>query len=231
MALGSEISQHHHNPDEVELPAILRSNQARNHTTLDVQGMEGLLQVAQVALDFDNEERPGLRIPGQHVHRAAIAVVVERILDHGLPAKPRQPPDHRLDERRMSPIDLSLDRRTPKRPRREWQLDPDGSSNRASHTNGEFRNMTVFDARDCACAHAGQNAQIRLSQPEAAPFRSDPDANSKIVHARRVAPVDLPGLSLVFRQRRNECAFRGSGAQTQPRPGQGGQRRLQVCGA
>jgi hypothetical protein len=52
-ALDSQIRQHHHNTDEADPPASLRLNQTRHDATLDVQGVEGLLQVAQIAFDFE----------------------------------------------------------------------------------------------------------------------------------------------------------------------------------
>jgi hypothetical protein len=126
LALHSQVRRHHHDANCVGPPAPLHTNQPRHNPKLDVQGVQSLLHVAQVALGFDDQQRAGLGLPAEDVHRSSVAVVVERVLDRRFPSVPSEPFQDCLDQCGVAPIDLALDRRASQRPRRERQLDPDG---------------------------------------------------------------------------------------------------------
>jgi len=111
LALHSQIRQRYHDSDELELQAHLRLDQARHHATFDVKGTQRVLQVSQIALDFDDEQRPGFGMPGQHIHRPSVAVVIERVFDRRLPTERGQQFDDSFDQGSVAPVDLSLDLR------------------------------------------------------------------------------------------------------------------------
>jgi hypothetical protein len=111
LALHSQISQGYHDSDELELQAHLCLDHTRHHAAFDVKGTQRVLQISQIALDFDDEQRPGLRMPGQHIHRPSVAVVIERVFDPGLPTERGQQLDDSFDQGSVPPVDLSLDLR------------------------------------------------------------------------------------------------------------------------
>ena len=177
------------------MPAAFDPQGVRSHSPLDIERMKRGLNIAQIALDLDEEQGAAIRMPGRDVHRTAVAVVVERVLGRRLPTQADQPPNHCLDKRGVSPIDLSLDGRAASRSGFEGKLDPGGASHCPGRRDVHLGEMAAFESRDGTSAHPCSCSQVRLPQAESAPLRANPGADPQVVHAASVAGGDQPAIS------------------------------------
>lgn len=67
-------------------PSPLRPNEPRHDAHLSINGRNQGLDVNDLRLHLDDEQRPRRRVPCQDVNRSALAVVVERVFDEDVPA-------------------------------------------------------------------------------------------------------------------------------------------------
>ncbi len=90
--------QRQHRSDVPAPPGPVAAHHAGNNPPFHVEPPEKLVDVPDIRLDLDDEQRLKVGSPGQDVHRAAIAVAVERELGQDDPTARRQTLAQVLDE-------------------------------------------------------------------------------------------------------------------------------------
>jgi hypothetical protein len=124
-ATGAALRHYQDRAPGTRHPFSLRRDQAWHESGLSIDGRKHSLEVVQVRLDLDNEQRTRLRPPRQHVDRTALAEMLERVLEHSLPAERGQSGHDLFDQGSVSRIEQSGQlHSTP--PGHEWHADLQG---------------------------------------------------------------------------------------------------------
>jgi hypothetical protein len=189
-SLRAELRHDEDHPEVRGVPAPLGQDEGRHHPPLDVDRMQRRLNVADFALDLDDQQGLGPGMPGQDVHGPSIGEVVERPLRGRLPAQAPQLRHDRLYQRCMAPIDLAIHSGAPERSGCKGQLDLQDRRHGTNPGNCHQIEPAVFDPPHRLGADSGQGSHVRLPQPASLPLGSDPGADSQIVHKSRMAGAD-----------------------------------------
>jgi hypothetical protein len=115
-------------------------------------------------------------VPGQDVDRAAVPEVVERKLDHHLPALGREEQHDLIDQRRVLFVDQAVDLRTVAA-HRERQVDPHGGSDGPGSVHAEMINMAAFQQRHGLPTDTDSLGDVYLAPPTS--FAPEPDRNAE----------------------------------------------------
>ena len=157
-------------------------------TSLPVEGADKLIDVRDVRLQLDDQQRATGGVPGDDVDDASLAVDREGHLRCQLPFREgvSEPGRDGVVERRVPGVEQSIEISCP--PASE-QVDPH-IQRRGHAAQGDQRKrveMASFDARDGRVRDAGTLRQVPLSPAALVP--DDPDRRTKpaVVHARSLA--------------------------------------------
>jgi len=119
----------------------------RGEARLPVECREHRLDIRDDRLHLDHEERPGWRMPGQNVDRAALAVAGERHLDRRVPPPCTEHLDSPLDERGMRRVEESVERLSPPR-EDDVHLHPERTGEAHEGIDPQAAGLAKLDPRD-----------------------------------------------------------------------------------
>ena len=161
-------------------------------STLAIHRPDQLVDVHDVGLELDDEERLTPRVPGDDIDHASLAVDRERDLGRQDPARELRG-EHRRDdlvERGVARVEQSIEITGPP-PRMQLEPDVQRRRHRADRVEGERARVAAFDARDRRCRHARPLGEIALPpttlESDRTHRRSEPD----VLHGVRVCRAML----------------------------------------
>jgi hypothetical protein len=143
-------------------PATLGCDEAGHYPALPVQYRKQTLQVVQLGLDFDEQQRSLFGAPGKDVNRTLLPVAAERVLDDDLPPKWSQTGHYLFDERGVAHIDDPVElAATPARV--EGHSDLENGADAADNPQSEQLELTSLNHGYGPLADARQDGHIALS--------------------------------------------------------------------
>lgn len=183
-AVCCQVIQHQQHAHGRRSPASLSGQEAWNDARFPREGCDGRLRVQEATLHLDERQRAVLRTPTDHVHRAALAVAVEAVLDHRLPACRRQDPHNAVHKPRVVGVEQAD--AIPTAPL--WREGhPDLESRRDSPDMADRRaiQLTGFDLRDDLLADVRPGGHLRLRPAKPMSDRAHERSDAEVVHGAR----------------------------------------------
>ena len=172
--------------DRGRIPAPLPRD-LRRESTLPVQRAEHLVDVGDVGLQLDDEDRPSRRVPGEDVDDPALSVDRERHLRREDPGRQLVPEPFRdrLVKRRVSRVDQPVEvAGTP--PGLKFDPDLECGADRAHGIDRQWSDVATLDSRDGRLRDASDGSQVALAPSPALPNHPDHGPEPLIIHRERV---------------------------------------------
>ena len=192
--IGPSRGNDHPTRNSRRLPAAFLGDLA-GEPPLPVERSHQLVDVGDVRLQLDDQERSPARMPGDDVDDAPLAVDRERDFRRELPGRQRvpEPGGDRVMERRVAGVEQRS--RSPARHRGE-EVDSNIERGRdGSHgAKRQGVEVTSFEARDRGIGNAGPRRQVPLTPAATVADRPDRRAETSIVHLASCPMVSLPAL-------------------------------------
>ncbi len=187
------VRQHQNRRDRFRVPAWIVGQQLRHDPRLRVHRSQHGLDTIQLRLDLDQEERSCACVPGQDIHRSAVAIAIERVLDDNLPTL-AEPGHDCLHEPGVSgvqePIELGS---FPSENHADG--DPQWGGDLLDRAQGRVVGLAAFEQRDGLLSHRSQRGELYLRQSATAPNGSKDSARLQRFHAARMQRTDCTGLT------------------------------------
>ena len=174
------------NPDGYWIPAVVLGDLPRDPTT-DIHGRHQIVDVDDPRLQFDHEEDPRRRVPGNDINDASLAVCHKGDLGQREPSSDvPEPPEHGLVHQCVAAIYQSV--QVGAAPA-EHPLEP-SIEDTCHSTHVAERNVIQaagFDPHDDPTRDSCGHRDIRLSKPPAEPKGSECRADALVLHRGSLA--------------------------------------------
>ena len=170
-------------PDRQRRPASLSRDKRWNQTRPSIERGQEILQVDDLRLDFDDQQCPAGGVPGQDVHRALLAEVVEGVFGDALPAERFQDGHDLFDQRGVTCVQQTI-----KLAASPTQVDHCADlENGAQASQGSDRDMVELpplDPGNDRLAQPCRRCHVRLPQAAAAANSPNHSADLEVIHAQ-----------------------------------------------
>jgi hypothetical protein len=182
---GAALGHDEENANRTRQPTPLRGNQSGHKSGLPIDRGKHVLEVIQVGLDFDEQQSSHVWSPRQHIDRALLPEVLERVLEHGLPTQYGESGHDFVDQGGVTGIEEPRQRHSPP-PGREGRRDLQRRADLADRAEGEPLELSPLDRRHRSLADARQRRNVPLTQATPTPNGPNHLPELYVFHARRL---------------------------------------------